>query len=131
LRSPPSITSAAVAQLYAQGRYGEGIQAFLAADGDEAAIARKVIAGYISYAFHRVGEAAETITSIDQIMGAGCNWVPPSVLVDTMGGKSAVGLIGGAGLPVPDAVAKAAKSGERTRFFAHPPLDVGKYFVAG
>ena len=55
------------------------------ATGDEAALARKVIAGYISYAFHRVGEVTDTITGIDLIMGFGFNWAPPSVLVDTFG----------------------------------------------
>ena len=120
-----------VAHLYAQGRYEEGIQVFLAADGDEAALARKVIAGYISYAFHRAGEVSETITGIDLIMGAGFNWAPPSVLVDTMGPASAVELIEGAGLPVPEAISKAAASGEPARFFEHPVINVGKYFVAG
>jgi 3-hydroxyacyl-CoA dehydrogenase len=120
-----------VAQLYAQGRYEEGIQIFLEAEGDEAAIARKVIAGYISYAFRRVGEVAETITPIDLIMGAGFNWAPPSVLVDTMGAASAVQLIEGAGLPVPEAISQAVTSGEPHRFFVHPQINVGKYFVAG
>jgi 3-hydroxyacyl-CoA dehydrogenase len=120
-----------VAKLYAQGRYEEGIQVFLAADGDEADIARKVIAGYISYAFHRVGEVTQTISGIDLIMGAGFNWAPPSVLVDTMGAESAVQLIEGAGLPVPELLSKAAASGEPRRFFDHPVINVGKYFVAG
>ncbi len=130
--SPPAISYIDdVAQLYAQGRYEEGIQIFLGAEGNEAAIARKVIAGYISYAFHRVGEVAETITPIDLIMGAGFNWAPPSVLVDTMGAASAVQLIEGAGLPVPKAISQAVTSGEPHRFFAHPQINVGKYFVAG
>jgi len=120
-----------VAALYAQGRYAEGIQVFLEAEGDEAEIARKVIAGYVSYAFHRAGEVTETITGIDLIMGAGFNWAPPSVLVDTMGPESAVRLIEGAGLPVPEAISKAAASGEPRRFFEHPVINVGKYFVAG
>jgi 3-hydroxyacyl-CoA dehydrogenase len=120
-----------VSSLYRQGRYEEGIQVFLAADGDEAALARKVIAGYISYAFHRAGEVTETITGIDLIMGAGFNWAPPSVLVDTMGADSAVRMIEEAGLPVPEILSKAAASGEPRRFFDHPVINVGKYFVAG
>ena len=120
-----------VAKFYSQGRYEEGIQAFLAADGDEAALARKVIAGYISYAFHRAGEVTETITGIDLIMGAGFNWAPPSVLVDTMGADSAARLIEEAGLPVPEAISKAAVSGEPRKFFEHHAVNVGKYFVAG
>ncbi len=90
-----------------------------------------MIAGYISYAFHRVGEATRTITGIDLIMGAGFNWAPPSVLVDTMGAASAMEMIEGAGLPVPEAISKAAASGEPSRFFVHPVINVGKYFVAG
>jgi 3-hydroxyacyl-CoA dehydrogenase len=120
-----------VANLYHQGRYEEGIQVFLAADGDEAALARKVIAGYISYAFHRAGEVTETISGIDLIMGAGFNWAPPSVLVDTMGADSAVEMIEEAGLPVPEILSKAAASGEPRRFFDHPVINIGKYFVAG
>jgi 3-hydroxyacyl-CoA dehydrogenase len=120
-----------VAHLYSMGRYEEGFAAFLAAESSEAAIARKAIAGYISYAFHRAGEVTETITGIDLIMGAGFNWAPPSVLVDTMGVPAAIRLIEEAALPVPEALSKAAKSGKPSRFFTHPAINVGKYFVAG
>ncbi len=51
----------------------------------EAEIARRVIAGYVSYAFQRVGEVTDTITGIDRIMATGFNWAPPSVLVDIDG----------------------------------------------
>ena len=117
-----------VANLYRMARYEEGYKVFLAADGDEAAIARKVIAGYISYAFHRAGEVTETITGIDMIMGAGFNWAPPSVLVDTMGAAAAVEMIDAAGLSVPKALSAAASSGEK--FFNQPRINIGKFFVA-
>jgi len=121
-----------IAALYAEGRYREGLEAFLAAPGDEAALARKVVGGYISYAFHRVGEVTETIDGIDRIMGTGFNWAPPSVLVDTMGGaKVAVGMIEEAGLPVPENLAKAATSGEPKRFFENERINQGRFFVAG
>ena len=121
-----------VSRLYNEGRYREGLQIFLGADGDQAAIARKVIAGYISYAFHRVGEVTETIDGIDRIMGMGFNWAPPSVLVDTMGGAAAaVGMIEKAGLPVPAILEQAAKTGEPRRFFDHPRINIGRFFVAG
>ena len=121
-----------VSRLYAEGRYTEGLQVFLAAEGDEAALARKVIAGYISYAFHRVGEVTETIDGIDRIMGTGFNWAPPSVLVDTMGGAAtAVGMIEKAGLPVPAILEEAARSGEPKRFFDDPRINTGRFFVAG
>ena len=120
-----------VAHLHSMARYREGLEVFLRADGDEAAIARKVIAGYVSYAFHRAGEVTESITGIDMIMGAGFNWAPPSVLVDTLGAANTVELIDGAGLPVPDAIAAAAKTGKPARFFDQPQVNTGKYFVAG
>ena len=120
-----------VAEYYNQGRYREGFEVFLAAEGDEAAQARKVVAGYISYAFHRVGEVTETINGIDRIMGMGFNWAPPSVLVDVMGPAAAVAMIDQAGLPVPHALAEAARSGEPERFFHHPHINTGRFFVAG
>ena len=120
-----------VAHLYSMARYEEGLHVFLDADGDEAAIARKVIAGYIAYAFERAGEVTETITGIDMIMGSGFNWAPPSVLVDTMGVASAVTMIEGAELAVPKLLSDAAKSGESKRFFNNPRVNIGKFFIAG
>jgi 3-hydroxyacyl-CoA dehydrogenase len=118
-----------VSHLYAQGRYAEGMQVFLAADDEHARIARRVIGGYISYAFHRVGEAADNINEIDRIVGTGFNWAPPSVLVDVMTPAGAIGMIEEAGLPVPPALVAASESGER--LFAHRHINVGKFFVAG
>ena len=119
-----------VAALHAEGRYAEGMQAFLAAEGPEAEIARRVIAGYVSYAFHRVGEVTDTITGIDMIMATGFNWAPPSVLVDTMGARASVELIERARLPVPPALRDAAQAAPARAFFQHPQLNVGKFFVA-
>jgi 3-hydroxyacyl-CoA dehydrogenase len=121
-----------VATLYKEGRYEEGMQIFLGAEGDEAALARKVVAGYVSYAFNRVGEVTETIDGIDRIMGMGFNWAPPSVLVDTMGGAAAaVEMIAKAGVPVPKILEEAARSGKPERFFQNPRINAGKFFVAG
>ena len=111
-----------VSRSFAQGRYREGLNAFLDAPGDAAAIARKVVAGYIAYSFERVGEVTETINDIDRIMGAGFNWAPPSVLVDTMGAARAAELITGAGLAVPAAIEAAAKAAKPQRFFVHPTM---------
>lgn len=116
-----------IADLYAQGRYTEGIEVLCQADGDEAALARKVMAGYIAYSFERVGEICESINDIDRIMGMGFNWAPPSVLVDTMGVGNAVRMIAEAGLQVPAALADAAPD---TRFFHHPTTNTGRFFVA-
>ena len=119
-----------VAALHSVGRYAEGLAAFLAAEGSEADIARRVIAGYISYAFHRVGEVTDTITGIDLIMATGFNWAPPSVLVDGFGARGTVEMIERAGLPVPATLREAARTGKPVRFFEHPQLNVGKFFVA-
>jgi 3-hydroxyacyl-CoA dehydrogenase len=118
-----------VAALHAVGRYADGMQAFLAAEEPEAAKAKRVVAGYVSYAFHRVGEVTDTITGIDLIMATGFNWAPPSVLVDVIGARAAVEMIERAGLPVPPSLRDAAKDPAR-RLFRHPQLNVGKFFVA-
>ena len=120
-----------VAALHRDGRYQEGMQVFLNAEGEYAKIARGVIAGYIAYAFHRVGEVTETIDGIDRIMGMGFNAAPPSVLVDTIGAKGVVGMIEEAGLSVPAALADAARTGKPERFFEHPRINIGRFFVAG
>ena len=119
-----------VARLYRQGRYKEGVAAFLAAPGEAATIARRVVAGYISYSFERVGEVAESINDIDRIMAAGFNWAPPSVLVDAMGAAAAVRLIESAELSVPTVLAEAANAGRTAPFFVHPTMNPGKFFVA-
>jgi hypothetical protein len=107
------------------------MQMFANAPGDEAKLARKVIAGYISYAFSRVGEVTESIAGIDLIMGYGFNWAPPSVLVDTIGVGPSVAMIEKAGLAVPKLLRDAANSGKNERFFSHPNANLGRFFVAG
>jgi 3-hydroxyacyl-CoA dehydrogenase len=120
-----------VAKLHNEGRYKAAMQIFAAADGHEANLAKKVVAGYVSYAFHRVGEVTETIDGIDRIMGMGFNWAPPSVLVDTLGIQATVEMIERASLPVPAILAEAARTGEPKRFFDHARINVGRFFVAG
>ncbi|MFP6656517.1 MAG: 3-hydroxyacyl-CoA dehydrogenase family protein [Myxococcota bacterium] len=120
-----------VSAFHRDGRYQEGMAAFLNAEGEYAKIARGVIAGYIAYAFERVGEVTETIDGIDRIMGLGFNAAPPSVLVDAFGAQGVVDMIGEAGLAVPRALAEAAKTGKPSRFFNHRRINVGRFFVAG
>jgi 3-hydroxyacyl-CoA dehydrogenase len=119
-----------VAALHAEGRYREALERFAASPGREAEVARRLVAGYLSYAFHRVGEVA-SLDGIDRILGTGFNWAPPGALADVLGAGTAVALIEKAGLPVPEALARAARSGEPRRFFAHPHINVGRFFVAG
>ncbi|MFW6050052.1 MAG: 3-hydroxyacyl-CoA dehydrogenase family protein [Myxococcota bacterium] len=119
-----------IQQLHHIGDYRGAMQKFAAAPGAEADLARKVIAGYISYSFHRAGEVTDDIQGIDLIMGFGFNWAPPSVLVDHIGVKQTVQMIEKAGLPVPEQLAQAAKKGDAGRMFAYPLVDVGRFFVA-
>jgi 3-hydroxyacyl-CoA dehydrogenase len=119
---------AEIADLYSQARYVEGLQVLVDAKGDEAKLARKVMAGYISYAFERVGEVCESITDIDRIMGMGFNWAPPSVLVDFLGIDNTVKMLSEAGVVVPRAIADAPPG---TVFFHHPQTNRGRFFVAG
>jgi 3-hydroxyacyl-CoA dehydrogenase len=119
-----------VSALHRDGRYKEGMQVFLAAEGEYAKRARGVIAAYIAYAFQRVGEVTESIDGIDRIMGMGFNAAPPSVLVDTIGAKGVVEMIAEAGLEVPAALASAAKTGKPERFFNHARINIGRFFVA-
>jgi 3-hydroxyacyl-CoA dehydrogenase len=120
-----------VAKLHRDGRYREAMKVFVEAPGPWAALARKVVAGYVSYAFHRAGEVTESIAGIDDIMGFGFNWAPPSVLVDVIGPKATVAMIERADLPVPRSLAQAASSGTPRRFYTNPHGNVGRFFVAG
>ncbi len=121
----------AVATLHRDGRYREAMKVFAEAPGPWAALARKVVAGYVSYAFHRAGEVTGTIAGIDDIMGFGFNWAPPSVLVDVIGAREIVAMIEQAKLPVPRALADAASSGTPRRFYTNPHGNIGRFFVAG
>jgi 3-hydroxyacyl-CoA dehydrogenase len=120
-----------VARLHREGLYKEAMRAFVSAPGPWADLARKVVAGYVSYAFHRAGEVTEGIAGIDDIMGFGFNWAPPSVLVDTIGARETVAMIERSGLPVPAALADAAKAPTARRLYTNPHGNVGRFFVAG
>jgi 3-hydroxyacyl-CoA dehydrogenase len=119
-----------VATLHRDGRYKDAMRAFREAPGRWAALARDVVAGYVSYAFHRAGEVTESIAGIDDIMGFGFNWAPPSVLVDTLGPREMVAMIERARLPVPDRLARAATAGTPAQFYANPHGNIGRFFVA-
>ncbi len=118
-----------VADLYAQGRYEEGLAILMDAPGEAAEIARKIMAGYISYSFERVGEVCESINDIDRIMGMGFNWAPPSVLVDFIGAKRTAAMLSQAGVVVPAAISEAAASSDPAPF-SQNLSNPGRYFVA-
>jgi 3-hydroxyacyl-CoA dehydrogenase len=119
-----------IALLHRVGEYRKGLELLLTAQAPEAALVRRVIAGYISYSFHRVGEVTETIAGIDGIMAAGFNWAPPSALVDLIGIERTVEMIGQAGVPVPALLRRALDRGNDHPLFHDPRLSLGKYFVA-
>src|SRR5579883_1626050 len=102
-----------VRDLNRRGRYRDGVQAFMAAEGPLADIARRVILGYVSYALNRVGpgEVVASAADVDRIMAFGFNWAPPSALVDLIGIDRTLELLDRYNLPQPELV-KAAKRGE-------------------
>jgi 3-hydroxyacyl-CoA dehydrogenase len=116
-------------ELHRIGCYADAFQHFLSAGGPEADLARTVILGYVSYGLNRVGdgEVVREARDVDRIMGFGFNWAPPSVLVDLMGLRGAVGAIERCGLPVPK-VLRQAKPGER--LFREPHVNIGRFFAA-
>ena len=107
------------------------MRVFATAPGEHAALARKVLAGYVSYAFHRAAEGIASLEGVDLIMGFGFNWAPPGVLVDTIGLRAMVEMIDKARLPVPKLLSESLAKGEKKRFFTHSLGNVGRYFVAG
>jgi len=115
--------------LHSLGCYEEAMQAFLAAEGPEADLARKVVLGYVSYGLNRVGdgEVVREPRDVDLIMGFGFNWAPPTVLVDVMGLKPTTAAIEKAGLPVPK-VLRDAKPG--APLFREPHVNIGRFFAA-
>lgn len=119
-----------IAFMHHLGEYERGMQLFANAAGDEAKLARKVIAGYISYSFCRVGEVTDTITGIDLIMGAGFNWAPPGLLVDMLGLPATLKMLEEAGVKVPAGLEQDAKRGRKEPYFTDPRLNKGKFFVA-
>ena len=118
-----------IVALHRIGAYGEALSRFARAEGEHAALARKVIAGYISYAFHRVGECTDTITGIDLIMSAGFNWAPPSALVSVLGIETTLEMLQQADVPIPESLVQMRERGQAAVFDDHR-LAIGKYFVA-
>jgi 3-hydroxyacyl-CoA dehydrogenase len=110
------------------GRYRQAMDAFVAAEGLEADLLRKVILGYISYGLQRVGEVVERPRDVDRIMGFGFNWAPPSVLVDAIGARRTVQLLEKARLVVPRVVLEAAE--KNLHLFDEPEVDRGRFFFA-
>jgi 3-hydroxyacyl-CoA dehydrogenase len=124
---PPPFVTAMKAAIRV-GRYGAAMDALCTAEGREADLLRKVVLGYVSYGLSRVGEVVERPRDVDRIMGFGFNWAPPSVLVDAIGARRAVGLLERERLPVPRPVVEAAE--RNLHLFDEPTVDRGRFFFA-
>jgi len=120
-----------IRDLHRVGRYAEAMQRFVAAEGPEADLARKVIFGYVSYGLNRVGEheVVRSPRDVDRIMGFGFNWAPPTVLVDVVGVKPTIQQLEKYGLPVPPVLKQAAQR-PNERLFREPNVNVGRFFSA-
>jgi 3-hydroxyacyl-CoA dehydrogenase len=113
-----------------RGRYREGIEAFMTAEGADADIARRVVLGYVSYALNRVGpgEVVQNHADVDRIMTAGFNWAPPSAYIDLIGADRAAAAMERYGLKVPDLVRAAQRGEVKTPLFNLPFVTPGRYF---
>jgi 3-hydroxyacyl-CoA dehydrogenase len=120
-----------IKDLHRRGRYREGLARFMEAEGPQAALARRVILGYISYALHRVGkgEVVESYEDVDRIMTAGFNWAPPSGLVDLIGPERTIKAMEQHDIPVPPLLQAAARGEVRTPLFNLPFVTPGRYFA--
>lgn len=118
-----------VRDLQRRGRYKQGVDRFMSAEGADADLARRVVLGYVSYALNRAGEVVEDYPEIDRIMTSGFNWAPPSGLVDLIGAARCAQLLEQYGLPVPALVSAAARGDVPSPLFNLPFVTPGRYFA--
>jgi 3-hydroxyacyl-CoA dehydrogenase len=109
------------------GKYREAIATLAGAPGWEAALARQVVMGYVSYALNRVGEVAERAADVDTIMSFGFNWAPPTVIVDLLGPGRSIDILQRCKLKVPPIVEQAASRGGK--LYTGGVLDYGRTFI--
>jgi 3-hydroxyacyl-CoA dehydrogenase len=120
-----------IKKLNHEGRYQQAINRFMDAEGAQADIARKVILGYVSYAFNRVGanQVIATYADADTIMSAGFNWIPPSGLVDYIGVQRTVDALKKYNLPAASILDAAARGEIPTPLFNLPNIMPGRYLA--
>lgn len=70
-----------------EGKYKDAISIIINANTKEAKIIQYFFAKYIYVSFSNIGSVAENVEDVDRAMGFGYNWLPPSALVDLIGGK--------------------------------------------
>jgi 3-hydroxyacyl-CoA dehydrogenase len=116
------------------GEYRRALDIVKGASGPEADISRRALSGYVSYAFHRIGEVTEAslgIEGIDQVMVYGFAWAPPSAVVDMLGGpKETISLIRACDLPVPASLEALAHGGPGGRGRLFTRANPGQFFLA-
>lgn len=78
----------AVKEKIKEGMYKEAILLLTTSNTKESRIIQYFFAKYIYLSFSLIGLAAKNIEDIDTAMSYGFNWLPPSALVDLLGGKS-------------------------------------------
>ena len=87
------------------GMYAKAFETILEAEGREAAVVTDILCAYVTYAYSLIGEvtpAEDGIQGIDRVMSSGFNWVPPSVVLQMLGGRESIlPLVEAKGLPVP------------------------------
>ena len=94
-------------ELIRLGNYRQALDAILNS-GDEAALVRRWLLGYISYSGMRNGEVSD-MRGINRVMGWGFNWIPPDALADIIGVERVRALLEQEGFPVPPHLATHAK----------------------
>jgi len=108
------------------GRYNDAIELMVETASPDAALMRKVVLGYVSYALGRVGEVVERAADVDRIMAFGFNWAPAGLLADMIGPRRCVALLDKTNLAVPPVLTEAAEKGER--LWDEPDVDAGRFF---
>ena len=117
-----------VAKIVAVSDYERAFSVLKNSKSFEARVCHRFIAGYISHALSLVGTVVKQKEDVDIAMGYGYNWVPPSALVDLLGGLRATRkFIERCDLPVP-----LALSGNETgRYYTlSGTLDARRFIVA-
>jgi hypothetical protein len=109
------------------GKYADAMRVLENATGDDANRCRRVVLGYVSYGLGLVGEVARTPHDVDTIMSYGFNWAPPCVIVDLLGARRTVELLGKLKLHVPAAIENAARTD--AKMFAGGVLEYGRTLV--
>ncbi len=98
-----------------EGDYQKAIFLLLSSNTREAKIIQYFFAKYIHSAFSIIGTIAKNSEDIDKAMGFGFNWLPPSSLINLLGGRHmAIDLLNKFNLSIP---AKLSSSSQEAVFY--------------